>query len=198
MGMRVLAWLLVQTQSDRVAHGGRRHQGLNTHGEAPMSLPRRLTLPSTASVSEHPEASGATLGCIGVCNLMLLSSHRGKVAQEEATRPTREGSGPAPLTALSGCADTQSSRDRREHAVTIADMVPASLFHRLPALHTEIDLARDAAQGRLRDSRAAGQPPSCVSRRIARTSCGRCDCRLFRQSPRTLPRLLPGRLCRSS
>ena len=100
MGMRVLAWLLVQTQSDRVAHGGRRHQGLNTHGEAPMSLPRRLTLPSTASVSEHPEASGATLGCIGVCNLMLLSSHRGKVAQEEATRPTREGSGPAPLTAV--------------------------------------------------------------------------------------------------
>ena len=94
---------------------------------------------------------------------MLLSSHRGKVAQEEATRPTREGSGPAPLTALSGCADTQSSRDRREHAVTIADMVPASLCHRLPALHTEIDLARDAAQGRLRDSRAAGQPPSCVS-----------------------------------
>ena len=42
-------------------------------------------------------------------------------------------------------------------------MVPASLCHRLPALHTEIDLARDAAQGRLRDSRAAGQPPSCVS-----------------------------------
>ena len=101
--------------------------------------------------------------------MMLLSSHRGKVAQEEATRPTREGSGPAPLTALSGCADTQSSRDRREHAVTIADMVPASLCHRLPALHTEIDLARDAAQGRLRDSRAAGQPPSCVARRIART-----------------------------
>ena len=157
MGMRVLAWLLVQTQSDRVAHGGRRHQGLNTHGEAPTSLPRRLTLPSTASVSEHPEASGATLGSIGVCNLMLLSSHRGKVAQEEATRPSRESSGPAALgalTALSGCADTQSSRDRREHAVTIADMVPASLFHRLPALHTEIDLARDAAQGR--PLRAAG------------------------------------------
>ena len=115
MGMRVLAWLLVQTQSDRVAHGGRRHQGLNTHGEAPTSLPRRLTLPSTASVSEHPEASGATLGSIGVCNLMLLSSHRGKVAQEEATRPSRESSGPAALgalTALSGCADTQSSRDQ--------------------------------------------------------------------------------------
>ena len=95
--------------------------------------------------------------------MMLLSSHRGKVAQEEATRPSREGSGPAALgalTALSGCADTQSSRDRSEHAVTIADMVPASLSHRLPALHTEIDLARDAAQGRLRDSRAARQPPS--------------------------------------
>ena len=33
--MRLFSWLLMQTQSDRVAHGGRRHRGLNTPPRGP-------------------------------------------------------------------------------------------------------------------------------------------------------------------
>ena len=31
----MFSWLLMQTQSDRVAHGGRRHRGLNTPPRGP-------------------------------------------------------------------------------------------------------------------------------------------------------------------
>ena len=53
--------------------------------------------------------------------------------------------------------------------MAVANMVPASLGHRPPALLAEVDLAHDAAQPWLRDTQAARQIEACVPpRRLLR------------------------------